>query len=57
MKLTIYINWDYIGLMVAMMLYPCWCAIEIVWNFIRAVKIWSEEKISSNQLKQKQDDN
>jgi hypothetical protein len=53
MKLTIYINWDYIGLMVAMMLYPCWCAIEIVWNFIRAVKICSEEKISSNQLKQK----
>lgn len=46
MKVEFFINWDFVGLMLAMILYPVWSLLSIVATFIRALKHWSEKQIN-----------
>lgn len=44
MKIELFINWDYLGLMIAMVLYPAWCCIEYICTIIHGVKKWAEKQ-------------
>jgi len=44
MKIEFFINWDFLGLFIAMVLYPVFSVFEFIYLMVRGLKKWAEKQ-------------
>ena len=44
MKIEFFLNFDFLGLFIAMVIYPVFCFIEFIYLMVRGLKKWAEKQ-------------